>query len=122
MGRTDPVAMNIRHLLTGAALVGALSVGAAGVAVATTSTTPPTPGSAPAACPKGATRLQIATDLDNAAGLRLSLLQQALASAQAKGNTTRVGKIQDRITKLSARKQKLEARMQALEQRCGLSP
>ena len=106
--------MNIRHVLTATAAVGALSLGAAGVAVAA-------PGpAAPANCSTAATRLQIAADLDHAATARLSLLQQALTAAQAKGNTTRVGKIEARITKLTARQQKLEARMQKLEQRCSL--
>ena len=109
--------MQIRHLLTTTAIVGALSLGGAGVAVASTSSSG---GSASTACATAATRLQIAADLDHAATARLSLLQQALTSAQAKGNATRIGKIQDRISKVTARQQKLEARMQKLEQRCGL--
>ena len=110
--------MQIRHLLTATALVGALSLGAAGVAVASTSSSTGAPSGT--SCATAATRLQIAADLDHVATARLSLLQQAPTSAQAKGNTTRVGKIQDRISKVTARQQKLEARMQKLEQRCSL--
>ena len=114
--------MNIRHLLAGTAAVGVLSLGAAGVAVASTPSAPTAPTSVAAAskCAAATTRLQLAADLDHAAGLRLTLLQQALASAQSKGNATRVARIQARISKVTARQQKLESRMQKLEQRCSL--
>jgi TolA-binding protein len=112
--------MQIRQLLTASAVVGALSLGAAGVAVASTSSGAGTTPATTATCTTAAARLQIAAELDHVASQRLALLQQALASAKAKGNETRVGKIQDRISKVTARQQKLEARMQKLEQRCGL--
>jgi hypothetical protein len=108
--------MNKRHLIAATVAAGILSLGAAGVAVADNASAP----ASNARCANAATRLQAASDLDHAAGLRLGLLQQALANAQAKGNVTRAGKIQVRISRVTARKQKLEARMQSLEQRCGL--
>jgi TolA-binding protein len=105
--------MNLR-LVTGAALAGVLSLGAAGVAVASTSSSP----SSTSGCATASTRLALLTDLDHAATQRLSLLNQSLSAAEGKGNATRVGKIEARITRVTARQQKLEARMQKIEQRC----
>jgi hypothetical protein len=119
--------MNIHRVVAVTAAVGALSLGGAGVAVAasgsgstpTPSTAAPASPTGPAKCTNVAAKLKIANSLDQAAGQRLALLQQALTNATAKGKQTRVTRLTDRINKLTTRKQKLEARMQKCEQRCG---
>jgi hypothetical protein len=118
--------MHVHRFVAVTAVAGALSLGGAGVALAAGSGPAPAPATAapstpnaPAKCTNAATKIQIAKDLDQAAGLRLGALQQALTKATAKGNQTRVQRLTDRISKLTTRRQTLESRIQKLEQRCG---
>jgi hypothetical protein len=118
--------MQVHRFVAVAAVAGALSLGGAGVALAAGSSPTPASGtaapsspSAPAKCTNAATKLQIAKELDQAAGQRLGLLQQALTTATAKGNQTRIQRLTDRISKLTTRRQTLESKIQKFEQRCG---
>jgi hypothetical protein len=121
--------MTTHRIAAVAALVGVLTLGGAGVAVAASGSTgsasptagsssaPSTPGTAK--CTNVAAKLKIANDLDQAATEGLALLQQALTKATANGNQTRVQRLDARIAKLTSRQQKLEARIQKFEARCG---
>ena len=117
------------RILAGAA-VGVLGLGVAGVAVADTGSPPSTANqtTSPAApatgsragCAAASVRLQALADVDQAVGLRLGVAQKALAAATAKGNQTRIDRLQRRTAKMTARQSKLEARITAIEQRCNL--
>src|ERR1700730_10225151 len=106
--------MQVHRFVAVAAVAGALSLGGAGVALAAGSSPTPASGTAalssptaPVTCTNAATKLQIAKELDQAAGQRLGLLQQALTTATAKGNQTRIQRLTDRISKLTTRRQTL---------------
>jgi len=126
--------MILRKLLVGAAVAGALSVGAAGAAGAQTAplSTPSAPGAGTTAtaghinCSKAEATLARLHKRDEAVNDRLAKLEARVQQLRQNGHTKRADLLQQRIDTVKSRLSTVEARLAKVEarvdQKCGVSP